>query len=63
MDKEPKESRLEDEVDEPEEAVRQHMDNIITQVGRNDNELVTRGKFVTCVNAHTGLYKGHQRSS
>ena len=47
-DKDPKEILLEDDVDVPEDTVRQHMNNIIAQVGERDHELITKGRFITC---------------
>ena len=57
---------LEDDVGMPKETVRQHMDNIISQVGKQEHQLITKVRFVTCgkcaIRVCTKDIKGHVRA-
>ena len=44
----PKEVPLEDDQDFPEVSVKQHSEEIISQVGAMHHTLVKRGRFLTC---------------
>ena len=62
----PKEVPLEDDQDFPEVSVKQHSEEIISQVGAMNHTLVNRGRFLTCTKCATRVHvkdaKGKTRS-
>ena len=53
--KDPKEVLMEDDIDEPEITIREHINDIIANVGQMDHELITRGRYVTCTKCAPGV--------
>ena len=47
-EKGPEEIPMVDDVDVPETTVREHINDIIANVGQMDHDLITRGRYVTC---------------